>query len=327
MGKGIFIGLDLGGTELKVALGAGDDELLWQARRPSHGSRGGDAILEAIAGGVEEARAQALASGLEARGVGLGTAGVVDPETGRVRYEVANLKDWRGIDLKGFFEERFQLPAVIENDANAAAYGEAMLGAGRGRSLVFMVTAGTGIGAGCVIEGRLLRGAAGAAMEFGHTRYAPGGRACRCGKVGCLEAYAGGWGMARTWEERLAAEGEKEWRGVPLAELGPSQLIEAAGSGEEGATAALEAGATALGEGLGVALHLLNPDLLILGGGFLEGWPRYGERVEEVLEASLLKKAFDPLSIERARFGNRAGVLGAIALAARRGEGSRDGKG
>jgi len=312
--EALFIGLDLGGTEAKVGLGGADGALLWRDRRPSRAREGGEAILAALGDAAEAAVAEARRRGGEVRALGLGTPGIVDRESGRIRYPVANLGGWHGTDLAGFFRARFGFPAVIENDANSAAWGEYRRGAGRGARTLVLATVGTGIGGGAVIEGTLLRGATGAAMELGHGVFIAGGRACPCGLSGCLEAYAGGRAMAEEWTRRRSAAASPAATTAESPTL--SDLLAAERAGDPLAAEVLDEGARALGHGLVSALHLLNPDVLVIGGGILDARPRHHDLALESLRAHLLPKAVDGLSVRLAALGNEAGVVGALLLAA-----------
>lgn len=315
MAEALFIGLDLGGTEVKAGLGDADGTLLWHHRAPSRAREGGEAILAALGAAAEEAIAEAGRRGGEVRALGLGTPGIVDRESGRIRYPVANLGGWHGTDLAGSFRARFGFPAVIENDANAAAWGEYRRGAGRGAHSLVMATVGTGIGGGAVIEGTLLRGASGAAMELGHGVYIAGGRACPCGLAGCLEAYSGGRAMAEEWARRRGRD--------PGSAPGPGDLLAAELAGDPVAAEILDEGARALGHGLVSALHLLNPEVLVIGGGIPEARPRHRELALESLRAHILPKALDGLATPAAALGNDAGVVGALLLAAGAATGGR----
>jgi glucokinase len=305
--EALFIGLDLGGTEVKAGLARDDGALLWRDRTPSRAREGGEAILAALAAAAERAIAEATRRGGSVRALGLGTPGIVDRASGRIRYPVANLGGWHGTDLAGSFRDRFGFPAVIENDANAAAWGEFRRGAGRGARSLVMATVGTGIGGGAVIDGALLRGAGDAAMELGHSVFIAGGRACPCGLAGCLEAYAGGRTMAEEWSRRRAPGGA-------AAQLG--DLLAAERAGDPLAAEVLDEGARALGHGLVSALHLLNPGVLVIGGGIIAARPRHRELALESLRAHILPKALDGLATPAAALGNDAGVVGALLIAA-----------
>ncbi|MCA8961173.1 MAG: ROK family protein [Planctomycetes bacterium] len=310
--KPLFAGLDLGGNHVKVGIGAGEtSELVWDAVLPSGVADGREGILRALVVAAESAACAVESRGAVLAGIALGSPGVVDRRTGRIRYEVANLPDFKGVDLGGTLRGAVGVPAVVDNDANVAALAEALFGAGRGHDTVVMATVGTGIGGGAVIDGRLVRGDNGAGMELGHIPFDERGPLCGCGRRGCLEAHVGGRALRREWIERLGSDA-REGDALTLRDL-----IDAASSGDATALAVLDDGADRLGVGLTAALHLLNPSALIIGGGVVDGFPRFFDRTEASLRARALDKALDGLVVRRAEFGNRAGVIGAIALAAR----------
>ncbi len=313
----LFVGLDLGGNHVKVGLGTGRDEtLIWDDTVPSRVAEGRDAILVAICDAVRLALSHAASCHGTVAGLALGTPGVVGRGTGEVLYEVSNLPDWKGVNFRRTFDRAFGLPSLVDNDANVAAFAEATFGAGRSEPSVVMVTVGTGIGGGAVIEGTILRGDHGAGMELGHIPRIDDGVPCGCGRSGCLESYAGGRSMHREWLRRLANGGETEVDGRSLESLELRDLIVAAERGDAVAVAVLEDGARHLGIGLVTALHLVNPSAVVLGGGIVDGCSWFADRVESAMRQRALPKATDRLTVRRAQFGNRAGVIGAIALCA-----------
>ena len=305
MGTDFFAGLDLGGTEIKVGICTADGQESWSARFPSNAVKGQEAILASLAEAGGKAIEAARERGGEVQALGLGTPGVVDPDSGMIRFPVANLGGRHGTDIVGFFRQRFSIPSVVENDANSAAWGEYRSGAGQGARNLLAVTVGTGIGGGAVIEGDLLKGSIGGAMELGHINWEPKGRDCNCGLVGCVEAYAGGWGMAKEWGSRLGGD----------AKPGVSELIQAGLSGDPLANEVLDEGAKVLGAGMMSAVHLLNPDVIVVGGGIIDARPRQLELLEESLRDHLLPKALEDLSVVKAKQGNRAGWIGAALRA------------
>ena len=186
-----------------------------------------------------------------------------------------------------------------------------------------VVTVGTGVGGGAVVHGRLLRGSAGAGMELGHMAapYVPGlidGEAptCSCGRSGCLEAHVGGWALRKQWVVRLRELG-------PLSDAAEASvtlrgLLEQGQGGDTHAIALLRRAATCLGHGLRVAIQLLDPAVVVLGGGVVDGCPPWVGWVRKVLDATRVDAAGGNPKVRNAKFGNQAGVLGAIALAAER---------
>lgn len=197
---GLTIGVDIGGT--KIAAGVVDEEgnILSTHKVPTPGTP--DGIVDAIASAVEGARA-----GHKIVGVGIGAAGYVNRQRSTV-YFAPNI-DWRQEPLKEKVESRVGLPVVVENDANAAAWGEYRFGAGKGHRNVICITLGTGLGGGIIIGNKLRRGHFGVAAEFGHIRMVPDGLLCGCGSQGCWEQYASGRALVRYAKQRANATPER----------------------------------------------------------------------------------------------------------------------
>lgn len=331
MREGLLIGLDLGGTHVKAAIGPGDapdqgrtapesgaahedERVLWHAKFPTHAADGRAAVLDAIRGAAKAAQEEVQRRGATPLAVGLGAPGVIDPRTGVALYATANLPDWKGVNLQALLEETLGLPARIGNDASIAALAEARWGAARGCGQMVMATVGTGIGGGAVVDGEMLTGAWGAGMELGHIPYEDGGRQCGCGQLGCVEAYAGGRGLRAAWIEALGEQGGHS--DAELAQLQLPEMLARADAGDVVALELLRVGAHALASGLIAALYLLNPEVVVLGGGVVDGFARYVEWVENAVRERALPKVTERMRMVTAHFGNQAGVLGAMALAA-----------
>src|SRR3954471_9953467 len=213
---GLTIGVDIGGT--KIAAGVVDEEgnILSTHKVPTPSTP--QAIVDAIASAVEGARA-----GHDIVGVGIGAAGYVNRQRSTV-YFAPNI-DWRNEPLKAEVEQRVGLPVVVENDANAAAWGEYKFGAGKGHRNVICITLGTGLGGGIIIGGKLHRGRFGVAAEFGHIRVVPDGLLCGCGSQGCWEQYASGRALVRYAKQRAAATPENAGNRLGLGD-GTAENIE-----------------------------------------------------------------------------------------------------
>ena len=248
--------------------------------------------------------------------LGVACAGQIDPVTGAVIY-APNL-GWRDVPLAARLKEVFRIPVVVENDVRAAAWGEFVSGAaGRGRSLV-AIFVGTGVGSGAVLDGTLWRGAGNAAGEVGHTQVVVDGLPCRCGRHGCLEQYVSGSGFQR----RLAAAVQVGRRG---------RLVDVCGGDASRLTALDVYTAAQAGDALAHELWsdavryltmatanyvtLVNPDVLVMGGGVIETVPALFDAVAEAVPGLTTLVAGRSLQIERARLGDLSGLIGAAALA------------
>ena len=311
----LTIGVDVGGT--KIAAGVVDEKgaILQRSRRESPATDT-VAIQDAIADAVRE-----LASEHDVVGIGIGAAGFVDVSRSTVLF-APNLA-WRDEPLKAEIERRTDLPVVIENDANAAAWGEFAFGAGADADDLLLVTVGTGVGGGIVLDGKLHRGTFGVAAEIGHMRVVPNGRPCPCGNKGCWEQYASGSALVRDTRERAAEDPVAasaliaRASGDPAAIAGPA-ITEAALAGDAFAQQRLAGLGQWLGEGIATLTAILDPGVVVIGGGVSEAGDLLLEPIREHFRANLTGRTHRPeLAIRPARLGNDAGMIGAADLARR----------
>ncbi len=310
----LTIGVDIGGT--KVAGGVIDDDGSIVARaRVDTPARDAAAAEDAIVGVVEQLRADH-----EVEAVGLAVAGFVDAARERV-YFSPNLPEWHDEPLRQVVADRVGLPVVVENDANAAAWGEHRFGAGRTSSHVVCVTIGTGIGGGVVSDGHLLRGHFGVGAEIGHIQMVAEGRLCGCGQRGCWEQYGSGNALVREARERAA---ESRSQAAVLLRLGDGtpegitgkDVTEAALKGDEVALAAFAVIGTWIGQGLADLAAVLDPACFILGGGVSEAGDLVLAPTKAAFQERLTGGTHRPLAeIRLAELGNDAGIAGAGDLA------------
>jgi glucokinase len=305
--------VDIGGT--KVAAGVVDEHGTIVATAHRHTPAENVSLIEdAIAAAVGE-----LTGKYDVAAVGIGAAGFVDAQRATVMF-APNLA-WRDEPLQASLQRRLELPVVVENDANAAAWAEVRFGAGRGVDHVVAITVGTGIGGGIVCNGQLLRGQFGAAAEFGHVTVVPDGRRCGCGLRGCWEQYASGRALVRK-AQQLA-------RGCPG---GAAELLRLAGGRPENITGAMVTQAVHagdavasqcfdvigmwLGRGLAGLAAILDPGLFVIGGGVSATGEVLRAPAMAAFAASLPGRGYRPLAELRiARLGPEAGLVGAADLA------------
>ncbi len=310
---GLTIGVDIGGT--KIAAGVVDDDgrLLATTRRETSASDP-VAIESEVTDAVSDLRAD---HDIEA--VGVAAAGFVDAGSGVVLF-APNLA-WRNEPMQADLAERIGLPVVIENDANAAAWGEFRFGAARDVDDAVLVTVGTGLGGGIVIDGRLLRGHVGVAGELGHLRVVPDGIRCGCGNRGCWEQYASGSALEREGRELVASGSVYAERLIELCGADPDRLrgkmiTEAAAEGDPAATELLADLGTWLGEGMASVAAVLDPALFVVGGGVVEAGELLIGPARVALGRHLTARTHRPdIGIEAATLGNSAGMIGAADLA------------
>ncbi len=309
----LAIGVDIGGT--KVAAGVVDDEgrILARTRRDTP-SASAKQVEETIAEVVAELRSQH-----DVTVVGIGAAGYIDAERERVVF-APNLA-WRDEPLRAEVARLVGLPVVIENDANAAAWAEYRFGAGAGQANLVCFTVGTGIGGGVVLDGALYRGGFGMGAEFGHLQLVPGGRRCGCGQRGCFEQYCSGRALLRAARE--IADVQKDW-GARLLELGGGtpegiesrDVTTAALEGDAAALACFQDVGDALGQGLAIVTAVLDPGLIVIGGGLAESGELLLGPARAAFEARVTGAGHRPQTpVVAAQFGNDAGLIGAADLA------------
>jgi glucokinase len=305
-------GIDVGGT--KIAAGVVDEKgTILEELRVESPAKDVSAIEATIERLVTELRTR---HPIEA--VGVGAAGYIDRARAVVLF-APNLA-WRDLDLKTDLERTLGLPLVVENDANAAAWGEFQFGAGHDVDDLLLVTVGTGVGGGVVLDGALYRGAFGVGAEIGHMRVVPDGILCGCGNRGCFEKYASGSALVRS--VRAAARGVsllaaglvERAGGDPDAITGPL-VTDAARDGDVFAIEQLAAVGRWLGEGIASLAAILDPAVVVVGGGVSAADDLILEPARSAFGAQLTGRGYRPmLEIRRARLGNRAGLIGAADL-------------
>jgi glucokinase len=308
-------GVDVGGTKIAGAVIDEDGTIVEELRVVSPASSA-DAIEDAIAGLVLELRARHDISA-----VGVGAAGYIDKARAVVMF-APNIA-WRNVDLKSELEKRVDLPVVIENDANAAAWGEFKYGAGHDVDDLLLVTVGTGVGGGVVLDGELYRGAFGVGAEIGHMRVVPNGILCGCGNHGCFEQYASGNALVR--EARASASGGSllarnllDLAGGDADKITGPLVTQAAQDGDPFAIEQLTELGRWLGEGIASLTAILDPAVVVIGGGVSEAGELLLGPTRRAFAAQLTGRGHRPsLEIRKARLGNRAGVIGAADLARR----------
>lgn len=312
----VFAGIDLGGTKILVLIAGGDGTVLGQARVATEPARGPEAVIARIADAVGSAAADAQIELDSILAAGVSAPGPIDVTEG-VITDPPNLPGWHNVPLARALHERLGLATLLENDANCQAVAEHQYGAGRGYAHMIFVTISTGIGGGLIINNGLYAGATGAAGEIGHIGVSVDGPTCGAGHVGCLEAFASGTAIARTAREMIAAGGLI--RTARMAEREPplsAKTVFLAGQqGEAEATAIIESAGRYLGMGLASLINIFNPQAIVVGGGLANmGETILGPAVE-VARARSFAQSFMDVRIVEGELGERAGALGAIAVA------------
>ncbi|TIC80946.1 ROK family glucokinase [Nocardioides sp. GY 10127] len=308
-------GIDVGGTKILGGVVDPEGTILTELRVDSPASDPA-AIEAAIAGLVK-----ALAAQHEVTAVGVGAAGYVDKARSNVMF-APNIA-WRDVPMRAELEAELGLPVVVENDANAAAWGEFRFGAGEDVDDLLLVTVGTGVGGGLVLDGELYRGAFGVGAEIGHMRMVPGGVLCGCGNRGCFEQYASGSALVR--EARDAARGGSllartllDMAGGEVDRITGPLVTQAAQAGDPFSIEQLADLGRWLGEGIASLTAVLDPGAVVIGGGVSEAGELLLDPIRRGFHAQLTGRGHRPeLTIRKAELGNRAGLIGAADLARR----------
>ncbi len=304
----LVLGVDIGGTDIKLGLVEGEGEIRESGKIPTRPAEG----PEAAAARVRLWLADNARGAGPIAAAGVDCAGLVDGERG-ILHVSPNLSGWDNVPLRDVFERALGVSAIVENDANAAAYGEWAMGAGRGLRNFVCLTLGTGVGGGIVINGGLYRGSSGFAGEIGHAVIDAGGPLCACGNRGCLEALVG----AKAIVERAigmrakAGESRSAWGGSPTVEA----LSRAAASGDAVAAAAFEETGRWLGIALANVVHILAPEAIAIGGGVAGAGDSILEPARATVRTCVMNEAMASVRIVPAELGNRASFIGVSLLA------------
>lgn len=314
-----IVGVDLGGTSINVGVVPVDGgTVLGMRSMPTEAHRGAKLVVDRMVGMIRDAMRDARREGALSDGaflgIGLGSPGPLDRETGTV-LETPNL-GWRNFPLRDLIANEVGLEAVLDNDANAATLGEWWLGAARGVDTLIGVTLGTGIGGGIVLDGHVYHGTSDVAGEIGHMTIDSTGRKCNCGNYGCLEAYASGPAIAARAVEGLnagAASLLPDMVGGELDRITAETVYEAIVAGDPYAAEVMRETARFLGTGIANLINVLNPEMIVISGGVT----RAGDHLFEPLRAEVRRRAFREASetcrIVSSELGDMAGVIGAAA--------------
>lgn len=312
--KPLYGAIDLGGTKIRALVADLEGRVAGYDLRPSETARGLEPTLERMIESLEAAAQQAGLHARQLRGLGIASPGAIDTARGIVSG-APQLPGWRDVPLTEIMGRRLGIPVWLENDATAAALGEHRYGAGRGTRHMVYLTISTGVGGGLIIEGRLYRGASGAAGELGHIILDPDGPPCRwCGR-GCLEAFSSGTAIARRGQEALAAR-----RAPVLAELSATEgrvtaemMARAAHQGDEPCRQAFADAGRYLGIALANFVNIFNPDALVIGGGVATASDLFMPFAQSQMQALAIPESLRCARLEIAALGERSGLLGMIA--------------
>ena len=315
------IGVDLGGTNMRIAAVDESGRILEIITTSTEVARGRDYVIDEMTAAIKKLAAKYANAGRLA-GVGIGVPGIIDMGTGMLR-ESPNLPGWSNYPVREEIERRLGSTVVLENDANAAALGEFWLGAGRGMTDLCMLTLGTGVGGGLILNGKVWQGMTGMAGELGHITVDREGHPCGCGSRGCVEQYASATAIKRMALEKIG-EGHAPQLALAMERdkvITAKHVFELAASGDQAAVEIFRTVGESLGVVIGGLINALNLPMYVVGGGVSAGWPAFAPRMLEVIRkrsfvyaATVPEEGRTGTLVAPARLGGDAGILGSARL-------------
>lgn len=308
------IGVDVGGTNIKIALVDVKGSIIYSNSLPTRTEMGYEYTISSIKQAINDLMKETKMNKANIEGIGFGFPGQIDYKAGVVRMS-PNFPGWEDVAIAPIIEKEFGIPTFIDNDVRCATLAEQKFGAGIGCDNLICITVGTGIGSGLIINGKLVRGAANAAGEIGHIKLQMhNGPICGCGDTGCMEAYASGPAIVAMALEYIKGGKSTKYRELANPEVTPYVVAEAAKQGDAVAKKIYSRMGEYIGIGLGGVVNLLNPEKIIVGGGVAD----CGELLLAPIKETLLKRTMtisgSTVKVVPAKLGNTAGVIGASLL-------------
>ena len=309
------IGIDVGGTNVKIALVDSDGKIGYSNTIPTRAEMGYEYTINNMKQAIRDLMTETKLSAKDIEGIGFGLPGQADFKSGIVRL-ITNIPGWVEIPLAKMIEDEFHIPIRIDNDVRCAALGELNFGAGKGCENLICITVGTGIGSGLIINGKLVRGASNAAGEIGHIKLQMhDGPICGCGDTGCLEAFASGPSIVAMAEEYILGGKSTKYREMANGgAITPFIVAEAAKAGDPVARRIFTRMGEYIGIGMASVVNLLNPERIIVGGGVADAGDILLNPLKETIKKRAMKIAGETVQVVPAQLGNTAGVIGASLL-------------
>lgn len=304
-----YIGIDIGGTTAKIGLVDAEGTILRSEEYAVDFDGYETPILTTVLERLKKFLADCGVCRLQLVGIGVSATGGINTQTGRVDGSAGHIKNWQGSRIKEKMEEVLQIPAYVLNDANAVALGEVWLGAARGRRNVVVVTIGTGIGGGIIVDGNPLLGKSGFAGEVGHMIISHAGESCTCGNFGCLERYGSTKALIRRIEQGIRA-GEIE--GFEDGAVNGRRIFEEVERGNTAVERTVNLWIDYIADGLISLIHIFNPEIVIIGGGVSVQRRLFVDKVRSKVLSRARVEFTEGLEIEPAELGNQAGMIGAV---------------
>ena len=309
--KNYVVGVDLGGTKISTALSDLEGKIINQTTIPTDAHEGEVPVLNRIINSIEKVVNDSAVSYEDIKGIGIGSPGPLDAKQGII-ITTPNLP-FKNFNLVKPISEKFGVPVFLDNDANVAAIGEFMFGAGKGAENIVFFTVSTGVGGGAILNGKVYRGHTSNALEIGHMTVAPHGPRCNCGNVGCVEATSSGSAIAKRAHEALSTKVEtslRKYENVTSYEV----FVEAA-AGDPVAKDIIDDAMNYLGIAVANAVSIFDPEYVIIGGGVSKAGDVVFDTVRKVVNKRCFKSMAESVKIVPAGLGTDAGLIGAVALA------------
>lgn len=312
----VYLGLDIGGSFVKYGVINSDGTVLFSSRTPTLLDGGPQKLIDILHRVILEMAEHSVSRGFRPRAIGIGSPGTVNPRSGKITGESPNLPGWVNVELRTPFAE-FGLPIAVDNDANCSAYAEYTYGAASGSRHALVLTLGTGIGSGIIIDGRLFHGAHYTGAELGHISINSRGPSCGCGNRGCLELYASAGAILRRAARLADFYPQSALARIDFSTREDSSLagvFNAARDDDPAAVELLETVADDLAVGLASIINAFDPEVLVVGGGAADAAPEFIADVFRRTKRLTFKNSAPKTKLAPAKLGNRAGFIGAAAL-------------
>lgn len=315
MTKKYRIGVDVGGTNVKIALVDTEGSIVYSNSIPTRAEMGYEYTVSSIKQAITDLMKETKTSNEVIEGIGFGFPGQIDCTNGVVRL-LPNIPGWVNVPIAKIIEDEFGIPTKVDNDVRCAALGELNYGAGKGCKNLICITVGTGIGSGLIVNGKLVRGADNAAGEIGHIKLSMDETApiCGCGDTGCLEAYASGPAIVAMAEDYIKGGKSTKYRELASPEITPYVVCEAAKQGDAVARRIFTIIGRYIGIGMASVVNLLNPEKIIVGGGVAGAGDILLKPLEKALKERAMPISGGSVEVVPAQLGNTAGVIGASLL-------------
>ncbi len=313
------IGVDIGGTKISIVLGTSAGKILSQKEISTQLGRSAQRSVREIIVSIKEILQNSGIPKKKILGVGVGVPGAVNAPKG-ILPRSPNLPGWAGLPLKKILSQATKLPVYLANDANAAALGESVFGAGKKAQNFIYITVSTGVGGGIVIRDRLYEGSGFVAGEIGHMSIVPEGEKCNCGQRGCLEAYASGTAIGNYVRKRMTRSNTKIWKFLPKnRKFNARQVGMAAKEGDPLCIESYKQAGYYLGIGISILMNVLNPEKIVIGGGVLRSAHQiFWKNMLQSAKQHAWPEAFSTTRILKSQLQGRVGDLGALALVFKR---------